>query len=286
MNRILVIGGTGKIGSRVIEKLAFSATSVRAMVRNPETAILPPQVEIVSGDLTLPDSLNNCLQDAEAVFLVWTAPPEAVAPALKLITSQVKRIVFLSAPINTPHPFFQASLPNSMSLLHEEIEQIIRTSGVEYTFLRPGMLASNSINWWAPQIRAGDLVRWPCLDAPTAPIDELDIASVAVHTLLENGHVGADYVLTGPQSLTQFEQLSTIGRVIGRKLKIEEISQAEANNRWNAEWPASVKNMLLKSWTAALGQPAYVNSIVEQVTGVSARTFLQWAWDNASVFQS
>ena len=106
----------------------------------------------------------------------------------------------------------------------EQIEQLIETSGLEWTFLRPGMFAANALSWWAQQIRAGDVVRWPHLAAPTAPIDERDIAAVAVRALCENGHAGAEYVLTGPQSLSQFEQVSTIGGVIGRSLRIEEIS--------------------------------------------------------------
>ena len=58
-------------------------------------------------------------------------------------------------------------------------------------FLRPGMFAGNALGWWAPQIRAGDIVRWPHLAAPTAPIDERDIAAVAVRALCEDGHAGA-----------------------------------------------------------------------------------------------
>ena len=64
-------------------------------------------------------------------------------------------------------------------------------------------VCSNCPNWWAPQIRTGDVVRWPYLAAPTAPIDERDIAAVAVRALSEDGHAGAEYVLTGPQSLSQ-----------------------------------------------------------------------------------
>ena len=91
------------------------------------------------------------------------------------------------------------------------------------------MFAANALCWWAPQIRAGgDVVRWPHLAAPTAPIDERDIAAVAVRALCEDGHAGAEYVLTGPQSLSQFEQISTIGGVIGRSLRIEEMSPDEA----------------------------------------------------------
>ena len=194
-------------------------------------------------------------------------------------------MVYLSAPLKTPHPFFQASLPNPSSALHEHVERIIETSGVEWTFLRPGMLASNALGWWAPQIRSGDVVRWPYLAAPTAPIDERDVASVAVRALLESGHAGAEYVLTGPQSLSQFEQVSTIGRAIGRSLRIQEMSPEEAQREWAPTWPAPVVNMLLKSWAAALGQPAYVTNSVAEITGMPARTYFTWASDHAQAFR-
>ena len=112
--------------------------------------------------------------------------------------------------------------------MFEQIERLIETSGLQWTFLRPGMFAANALHWWAPQIRVGDLVRWPYLAAPTAPVDERDIAAVAIRALCEDGHAGAEYVLSGPQSLSQFEQVSAIGRVIGRSLRIEEISPDEA----------------------------------------------------------
>jgi uncharacterized protein YbjT (DUF2867 family) len=100
------------------------------------------------------------------------------------------------------------------------------------------MFAANALRWWASQIRAGDVVRWPYLAAPTAPVDERDIAAVAVRALREDGHARAEYVLTGPQSLTQFEQVSTIGRVIGRLLRTEEMSPDEARREWLPTWPA------------------------------------------------
>lgn len=286
MNRVLVIGGTGSIGRPVVTQLAAAGADVRAMVRDPDTAGLPPTVEVLRGDLTLPETLDESLHNTEAVFLVWTAPPAAVGDALDRITKHARRIVYISAPLKTPHPFFQASLPNPMSVLHENIERVIQQSGVEWTFLRPGMLASNALGWWAPQIRSGDVVRWPYLAASTAPIDERDIASVAVRALLENGHAGADYVLTGPQSLTQFEQVSTIGRAIGRSLSIEELSPEDARRQWAATWPAPVVDMLLKSWDAAVGQPAFVTDSVAEVTGTPARPFFGWASDHAQAFHA
>lgn len=278
MPNILVIGATGNIGAQVVAQLTDAGVPFRAMSRKPDAP--------VRGDLTAPESLDACLDGVDAVFLVWTAPPEAVPAALDRITRRAKRIVFLSSPYKIPHPFFQQ--PNPIRLLHAEIERRIETSGAEWTFLRPGMLASNARFWWAPQMRAGDVVRWPYLAVPTAPIDERDIAAVAVRALTEPGHAGAEYVLTGPQSLTQAEQIETIGRATGRALRLEEIPPEEALAELAIIIPAppAILKMLLDAWSAGLGHPAHVTSTVAQITGCPARTFFEWASDHAADFRA
>jgi uncharacterized protein YbjT (DUF2867 family) len=279
MNRILIVGGSGNIGRQVLSQLTAAGVQVRALARNPETVDWPPQVEVVQGDLTSPETLDCSLDGIDIVFLVWVAPPATVAPALERIAKHAQRIVFLSAPLKTAHPFFQQ--PNPSRALAEQIEQLIESSGLQWTFLRPGMLAANARRWWAPQTRVGDVVRWPYLSVPTAPIDERDVAAVAVHALCQDGHAGAEYVLTGPQSLTQFEQVATIGRVLGRYLRIEEISPDEARRDLRSVIPP----MLLDAWAAAVGQPAFVTSTVAEITGTPARTFLDWATDHAAEFR-
>src|SRR5258707_10100341 len=260
MNPILVIGATGTVGRQVVSRLAATGTQVRAMARNPGAARLPRQVEVVCGDLTLPETLDGCFDGIDTVFLVWTAPTATVAPALERITKHARRIVYLSAPLKTAHPLFQQ--PNPLRAMFEQIERLIETSGLQLTFLRPGMFAANALSWWAQQIRSGEAVRWPYLAAPTAPIDERDIAAVAVRALCEDGHAGAEYVLTGPQSLSQFEQVSAIGRVIGRSLRIEEMSPDEARREGLPTMPAAVVSILLDAWAAAIGQPAFVTATV------------------------
>ena len=284
MNHILVIGGTGTVGRQVVSRLAASGAQVRAMARNPGAARFAPQVEVVRGDLTLTETLDGCLDGIDGVFLVWTAPATAVIPALKQIAKHAQRIVFLSAPIKTAHPLFQQ--PNPLRAMVEQIERLVETSGCQWTFLRPGMFAANALSWWAPQIRAGDVVRWPYLAAPTAPIDERDIAAVAVRALCEDGHDRAEYVLTGPQSLSQFEQLSTIGSVLSRPLRIEEITPDEARRELLAIGPLPAVNMLLNAWAAAIGQPAHVTSTFVEIIGEPPKTFLEWATDNAAEFRA
>uniref|UniRef100_Q01UX0 NmrA family protein n=1 Tax=Solibacter usitatus (strain Ellin6076) TaxID=234267 RepID=Q01UX0_SOLUE len=287
MNRVLVIGATGNVGRQVVSQLAAAGAKVRALARNPDTAALPSHVEVVRGDLTLPESLDACLDGVDAVFLVWLAPPAAVAPALERILKQARRIVFLSSPYKTPHPFFQAGQPNPTASMQAEIERLIENSGREWTFLRPGMFASNTVVWWAPLVRSGaKVVRWPYIAAPTAPIHERDIAAVAVRALCEEGHAGSEYLLTGPQTLTQSEQIAIVGDVIRRPLRLEEISPDEARTELLSTYPAYILNYLLKAWDAAIGRPAFMTSTIEQITGVPARSFRNWATDHAADFRS
>src|SRR5882724_13163604 len=99
MSHILVIGSTGTVGRQVVSRLAATGAQVRALVRNLGAARLPSQVELVRGDLTLPETLDGCLDGIDTVFLVWTAPAAGVSPALERIAKHARRIVFLSAPI-------------------------------------------------------------------------------------------------------------------------------------------------------------------------------------------
>ena len=283
MHRALIVGATGAVGGAVAEQLvAAGVPNVSALSRNPEAAHLPSGVEVVHGDLTMPESLEDGLAGVDAVFLVWTAPPASVLAAIERIARTARRIVFLSSPLKTPHPLFQQ--PNPMRALHAQIEAAIISSGLDWTFLRPGMFARNCLSWWAPSIRSGDVVRWPYLRVPTAPIDERDIAAVAVRALCEDGHAGAGYVLTGPQSLTQAEQLSAIGQAIGRDIQVEDISPEKARKELLSIMPAVAIEMLLSAWAAAEGQPAFVSNTFSEVMGAPPRSFSHWVVDHAHQF--
>jgi uncharacterized protein YbjT (DUF2867 family) len=279
---VLVTGATGRVGRLVVDELLRANVRVRALTRRPEHAALPAGVEVVAGDLTVPGSLDAALAGAVAVFLVWIAAAATAPEVVARIAAHSRRVVYLSSPHQTPHPFFQQ--PNSMRGLHVEIERLLAATSLRVTVIRPGMFASNAGNWWAPQIRESDVVRWPYADAETAPIDERDIAAVAARALLDARHVGGDYVLTGAESLSQAAQVHTIGDAIGRSLRLEELSPDEFRRETAATWPPAVTEMLLDAWQATLGRPAFVTSAVQEITGLPARTFYRWAADHASAF--
>ena len=90
----------------------------------------------------------------------------------------------------------------------------------------------------------------------------------------------AEYVLTGPDSLTQSEQISTIAHAIGRSLRIEETPPGATV----PGLPPTAARMLLEAWAAAAGHPAFISSTFQEVTGTPPRSFLQWASENAGEF--
>ena len=271
---MLVIGATGTIGREVVRALVDEGVDVRAMSRQPEAATLTPGAEVVAGDLTIPESLDAPLQNVDAVFLIWTAPATTIPEVIPRIAEHARRIVFLSAPHRTPHPFFQQ--PNPMARLHASIEEAIVDTGVATTILRPGMLAANAVGWWAAQIRAGNVVQWPYAAAASAPIDERDIAAVAVRVLLDSPNASGDYVLTGPEALTHADQVRIIGEVLRRPLRLHELSPDEFRHIVADQMPPAVIDMLLNAWAASVGIPPFMTSAVREITGRPARSFRDW----------
>ena len=139
MKRVLVTGATGNVGRQVVAQLLDAGCRVRALTRNPDKADLPTEVDVVSGDLTDGAALDRCLAGVDAVFLVWTAPADAVPDAVGRIAGRAPHVVLLTSPHRTPHPFFQQ--PNALRAVHAGVEELVRASGVSWTIVRPGPFA-------------------------------------------------------------------------------------------------------------------------------------------------
>jgi uncharacterized protein YbjT (DUF2867 family) len=219
------------------------------------------------------------------VFLVWTAPPAAVDDVIARIASHTKRVVYLSAPHNVAHPFFQATPDNAMAQLHRHVERALANADMNATILRPGMFMSNALHWWAPSIARGEPVRWPYGGAETAPVDERDVAAVAARVLCDVGHDRTEYIITGSESLSQAAQVRLIGEVLRRRIPFVDVPEEEFRREVAGVWPPAVLDMLLAAWRGTMGEPAYITSDVYDVTGAPPRTFREWVEDNADAFR-
>ncbi|ARF59119.1 NAD(P)H-binding protein [Streptomyces gilvosporeus] len=285
---ILVTGATGNVGRQVVSQLiAAHSGTVRALTRNPAAAELPDDVDIRQGDLGDPSALEAALEGANAVFLMWPFHhADPAAAVVDVIKRHAQRVVFLSsgavqtglAPERQPHPVGRS---------HGRVEQLIEESGLRWTHLRPSTFAANTL-WWAPQIRTADVVHGAYGDVPMALLHEADIAAVAVHALTEDGHDRAIHILTGPEVLTQAEQVRTIGQVLNRPLQWQELPHEAARRRLLADdtFPDSFVDPLLDGYADMLAGPRpALTHTVEAVTGTPARTYRTWVSDHAAAFR-
>ncbi len=279
-SKVLIAGATGTVGRELVAQLSERNTAVRTLVRDPESANLPAGVELVRGDLADPASLSAPLDGVEMMFFLWPFTSERAATELaptvvEAITKRVRRVVYLSADAARDNP----------DRFWARLERLIERSAGEFTFLRPTGFAKNTL-MWAPQIRAGDMVRWPYGAAARSLIDERDIAAVAVSALIEDGHAGKTYVLTGPEVLTQIEQLDAIGEAIGRPLRWEEISREDARPGLIAAFgEEAFADSALDTWARFVAAPERTTQTVQEITGSPARSLRDWATHHAADFR-
>jgi hypothetical protein len=131
------------------------------------------------------------------------------------------------------------------------------------------------------------VVRWPYGQAARSLIHEDDIAAVAVKALTEDGHEEATYVLSGPATLTQVEQVRIIGDVLHRDLRWEELPPDAARTQLGAAFgDAAFADAALAAWATFVAHPEGVTSTVQQVTGHPACSFHRWVADHADEFRS
>lgn len=272
---ILVTGATGNVGRKVVELLLAAGAPVRATSRNPQTAELPAGVDLRAGDLDDPGSFGDALSGVKKLFLFPN--PSGVAGFLDLArASGVQHVVLLSsAAVIEPQ-----GTPNPIGLMHLSVEQAVEHSGIARTVLRPGSFASNALQW-APAIRESGEVHVPYAESTVSPIHERDIAAVAVQALLSDGHEGATYELTGPESMTQRRQVELIAAAIGRPVTVVDLAgdaaRAQLEEQYGAFGVPGLVDSVLATYAASVGTAAPVTDTVARITGRAPAAFADWA---------
>ncbi len=140
--------------------------------------------------------------------------------------------------------------------------------------------------YWAGSIRAESVVRAPHGRFTYPHVHEADIAAVAVAALLEDRHVGAIYTISGPEAITQVDQVSLISAAIDRDIRFEELNREQTFALWgNQGWPAEAIEHELFLLSEFIDEPAPLGTTVADLLGRSPRTFTQWAIEHAGDFR-
>lgn len=160
---------------------------------------------------------------------------------------------------------------NAVARYMIESERAVEESGLRWTFVRSGAFMSNALRW-RPQLAAGDEVRVSFPTVPAAVIDPFDVAAVVTEALLGDGHAGAVYRVSGPESMLPEAQVAVLGQVLGRALRCVGLSNGEARVEMEASMPREYVDA------------SEVLPTVEEVTGRRPRTFEQWARAHAAEF--
>ncbi|MFE7135314.1 NAD(P)H-binding protein [Streptomyces sp. NPDC057638] len=262
---ILVIGGTGKTGSRVVRRLESRGVPVRVASRRSELRF----------DWRDESTWGPALEGASGVYIVQydAQPSKTRTLAARAAEAGVERLVLLSARgVEIPDYYGES---NAVSEGFLTSEAAVRESGLAWTVLRPGWFAQNfDEGFFNDGILAGEL-RLPAGDGAASWIDVDDIAAVAVAALTEDGHAGRIYELSGPSAVPLDEALGLINKATGRSARYVPLTLDEfvAENVANGATATEAK-----LWAAALlpvssGQERKVSEGVRQALGRDAADF-------------
>ncbi|MFG2740215.1 NAD(P)H-binding protein [Streptomyces chartreusis] len=280
---ILVTGATGTIGGEVVRQLAARGEKVRALTRDPAAARVPSGVEAVPGHPGDRASVEVAMAGVAAAFLVGVFGPDdaeqdrGMAEAAR--AAGVRRIVKLSS-IGTGDPrlagFGRWHLPG---------EEAVRGSGLEWAVLRPSSFASNTLAW-ADAVREGTPAPNLMGEGKQGVVDPGDVAEVAVRTLLEPGHTGRTYTLTGPETISASGQATVLGEILGRPVTLLSLTADQRREQLlGAGLGADYADSLMAGARfIEEGGNALVTDDVPEVLRRPARSYREWAEDHRTAF--
>jgi uncharacterized protein YbjT (DUF2867 family) len=231
--------------------------------------MFPAGVELAAGTHTAPEGLDGAFAGVTRLHITVTAGLAETGPELvrKAVDAGVRRITVVWGGAVGP------------------VEQAVADSGVEWTRLEPQEFMSNTLTW-IESVRGEGVVREP-YDFPSALVHEADIGAVAAVALLDDGHAGRSYNLTGPESLTPRDRIAILSREIGRDIDFVRISHEQAIDRLTTTGVSRADAEYVIGWYADPGEDSTtVVDTVERVTGRPARTFAQWVAEHADRFRA
>ncbi|WP_405065458.1 SDR family oxidoreductase [Kribbella sp. NBC_01510] len=259
-----VTAATGGLGSRIARRLADSGVRQRLIVRDPGRAPSLPDTEVAQAAYGEQAALLNALDGVDTLMLL-SATESADRVALHKATvdaavaAGVRRIVYTSFAGAAPGATF------TFARDHWHTEQHIRSTGVGFTFLRDNLYLD-----FVPGFAGEDgVIRGPAGDGRTAAVARDDVAAVAARVLVDSGHSGATYDLTGPAAFTLAEAAAVLTEAWGRKVRYEPetLDEAYRSRECFGAPPWEVAGWVTSYAAIASGELSHLSTAVEDITG-------------------
>jgi uncharacterized protein YbjT (DUF2867 family) len=245
--KILVTGGTGRIGSVVLRELKKRGADVRVLVRKKGTS-LPDGVEVAVGDLLDPVSVQRAMDGVDKLYLLNAVSPDELTQGLiaydlakKL---KLKHIVY--------HSVFRVEhfkdVPHFASKL--AIESALREFDVPFTVIRPNYFFQNDTSLEDPLTKVG-IYPMPLGREGISAVDVRDIAEATAVVLTSDGHQGKTYNLNGPTVLSGAKVASIWSALLGKQIRYigEDMDAFEEQMRTHApSWSAFDIRMMFQGY--------------------------------------
>ena len=278
---VLVTGATGNTGRPIVEELLARGASVRAMVRS-SGRVLPGDPETVVADFDDVASLRAALDGVRRAYLVTPSSERAERQQVTFVDAAreagVERVVVLS------QLAARADSPVRFLRYHAAVEQHVRDSGLDFTFLRPN-LYYQGLFAVARLVATDGVLPAPIGDARISAVDVRDIAAVAAAALTEEGHSRATYTVTGPEAVTHAAMAAALTDTTGRAVRFVDVSPDEFGAGLQGVLPPWQVDGLLEDYAHyARGEAGEVTTVVPDVTGRPAIPFTRFAADHADRF--
>ncbi|WP_424187330.1 NAD(P)H-binding protein [Actinokineospora sp. G85] len=266
---VLVLGGTGKTGKRVVRHLADRGARAIAASRSGERRF----------DWQDRSTWGPAVRGVESIYVVDSQTENAAELLSEFVRDAVaagtRRLVLLSA-----RAWEQADDDSVFA-----VESVVQDSGAGWTVLRPTWFAQNFSEdaFLSDAVVAGD-VPLPTGDGLEPFIDAEDIAEVAAAVLTEDGHDGRTYALSGPRTLTFGDCVAEIASATGREISFRAVTEDDyakhlLDRGFDADYAAFAAELL---GSVAAGGGDYLSDGVQRVLGREPRSFADYARTTAA----
>lgn len=286
MDRVLLIGATGRIGGATAAALQEKGIDFSVLARSggDSDEWREAGVEQITGDVRDVASLKQAFSGFDALLSVSPFATDIDRTGANMVeaakAASVARFVRSSALGAVP------GAEMTLGRLHAAAEAVVRESGLDWTILQPATFMQNYLGF-AGSIRSEGAFYSPLGGGRVSLVDVRDVGDMAAAVLTESGHAAKTYAVTGPEAISCADIAALMSAKLGRRIRYVEVSDEQAESAMRQSgMPDPLVGMVGElNRVSKAGHAAEVSPAVEHVLGRKPRTFADFLDAHAAAFE-